>query len=90
MNNTSQPAQPNVLITGAAHRIGRAIALDLAANGYGVGVHYNNSEEAASKLVKILLIPVAVALRLRPTLPMKKRSNPLSRRWLMHWVRLRY
>ena len=51
MNNT---AQPNVLITGAAHRIGRAIAIDLAANGYGVAVHYNNSEDGANDLVSTI------------------------------------
>jgi NAD(P)-dependent dehydrogenase (short-subunit alcohol dehydrogenase family) len=32
-----------VLVTGAAKRLGRAIALDLAANGWSVGVHYNGS-----------------------------------------------
>lgn len=42
---------PNVLITGAAHRIGRAIAFDLAAHGYGVAVHYLNSVEKAAELV---------------------------------------
>jgi len=51
MNNT---AQPNVLITGAAHRIGRAIATDLAANGYGVAVHYNNSESGANDLASTI------------------------------------
>jgi NAD(P)-dependent dehydrogenase (short-subunit alcohol dehydrogenase family) len=42
---------PNVLITGAAHRIGRAIAFDLAAHGYGVAIHYYNSENTARELV---------------------------------------
>jgi len=42
----------NVLVTGAAHRIGRAIALDLAAHGFGVAVHYGKSQEAAESLVK--------------------------------------
>src|SRR5436190_1346878 len=36
-----------VLITGAARRIGRAIALDLAAHGWRVGVHYRRSREEA-------------------------------------------
>ncbi len=35
------------LITGAAQRIGRAIALDLAAHGYAVAVHCNRSRDAA-------------------------------------------
>lgn len=39
------------LITGAAVRIGRAIALDLAANGWAVGVHYNTSEKDAANTV---------------------------------------
>lgn len=42
---------PNVLITGAAHRIGRAIAFDLAAHGYGVAVHYLQSQDKAEELV---------------------------------------
>jgi len=37
-----------VLITGAARRIGRSIALDLAAHGWAVAVHYNNSEDEAA------------------------------------------
>jgi NAD(P)-dependent dehydrogenase (short-subunit alcohol dehydrogenase family) len=33
-----------VLVTGAAKRLGRAIALDLAANGWDIALHYNHSE----------------------------------------------
>jgi NAD(P)-dependent dehydrogenase (short-subunit alcohol dehydrogenase family) len=42
---------PNVLITGAAHRIGRTLAFDLAAHGFGVAVHYLNSLQKAEELV---------------------------------------
>ncbi|KFB10520.1 SDR family oxidoreductase [Nitratireductor basaltis] len=42
----------NILITGAAKRIGRAMALDLAASGFGVAVHYNGSHEAAEEVVR--------------------------------------
>lgn len=49
--NTNTLGHPNVLITGAAHRIGRAIAFDLAAHGFGVAVHYNSSADAAQDLV---------------------------------------
>ncbi len=40
----------NVLITGAAVRIGRAIALDLAAAGWSVAVHYKSSAKEAEAL----------------------------------------
>lgn len=40
-----------VLITGAAKRIGRAIALDLAAHGFNVLVHTNQSVPEASQTV---------------------------------------
>jgi NAD(P)-dependent dehydrogenase (short-subunit alcohol dehydrogenase family) len=37
-----------VLVTGAAKRLGRAIALDLAANGWNVAIHYHGSEDDAA------------------------------------------
>jgi NAD(P)-dependent dehydrogenase (short-subunit alcohol dehydrogenase family) len=41
-------AQPKTaLITGAAKRLGRAIALDLARHGWNVAIHYNTSEKEA-------------------------------------------
>jgi NAD(P)-dependent dehydrogenase (short-subunit alcohol dehydrogenase family) len=42
---------PCVLITGAARRIGRAIALSLADAGYDIGVHYFRSRDEALALV---------------------------------------
>lgn len=41
-----------VLITGAAKRIGGQIALDLAAAGWQVAIHYNSSAEAAGALCR--------------------------------------
>jgi NAD(P)-dependent dehydrogenase (short-subunit alcohol dehydrogenase family) len=35
------------LVTGAAKRLGRAIALDLARHGWNVAIHYNSSEKEA-------------------------------------------
>ena len=43
--------QPVALITGAAQRIGREIALELAAHGWQVAVHYRNSASAAAQTV---------------------------------------
>lgn len=39
--------RPRALITGAARRLGRAMALDLAASGWDVAIHYNGSQAAA-------------------------------------------
>ena len=39
--------QRTVLVTGAAKRIGRGIALHLFKNGYRVAIHYHDSEEEA-------------------------------------------
>ena len=53
------------LVTGAALRLGRAIALDLAKRGWRIGVHYHSSSAAAQALVAEIeaLGSTAVALR---------------------------
>ncbi len=43
------------LITGAAKRLGAAMAMHLGANEYAVAVHYNNSSAEAEKLVKQII-----------------------------------
>ncbi|MFD0915663.1 SDR family oxidoreductase [Pseudahrensia aquimaris] len=45
------PAPKAVLITGAGVRLGRAMAIDMAAAGYAVAVHYNSSADAANEVV---------------------------------------
>ena len=42
------------LITGGALRVGRSLALDLAAGGWAVAVHYKTSGEAAHALVETI------------------------------------
>jgi NAD(P)-dependent dehydrogenase (short-subunit alcohol dehydrogenase family) len=44
------PLPPTVLITGAAQRIGRALALAFAADGWRVGLHHRSSTREAAQL----------------------------------------
>ncbi len=41
---------PRVLVTGAAKRIGRVIALELSRRGFQVGIHYNTSRTEAEEV----------------------------------------
>ncbi len=52
----SPPARPRpvVLVTGAAKRLGRAIALELGQHGFDVAVHYRRSADAAQATVRDL------------------------------------
>jgi pteridine reductase len=42
--------KPLALVTGAAIRLGREIALALADQGYGIGLHYHKSSQQAQEL----------------------------------------
>ncbi|OYT91795.1 MAG: short chain dehydrogenase [Burkholderiales bacterium PBB3] len=73
-NNPSSPASatslepataPVVLVTGAAKRLGREIALKLAANGWRVAVHYRDSVEDATKTVAAAALSTAGAAAFR-------------------------
>lgn len=47
----SASSRPAVLVTGAARRLGRAMALDLAGHGFDVAVHYRGSAAEAQATV---------------------------------------
>ncbi|MDI7775229.1 SDR family oxidoreductase [Asticcacaulis sp. EMRT-3] len=47
----TKTAPKTALVTGAAKRIGRAIAIALAREGYNIGVHYGRSRDDALALV---------------------------------------
>src|SRR5580765_4622698 len=50
---SSPPSRPVVLVTGASRRIGRAIALELAAHGYDLALHtHRDADEAAAVLAE--------------------------------------
>jgi NAD(P)-dependent dehydrogenase (short-subunit alcohol dehydrogenase family) len=53
----------NVLVTGAAKRLGRTIALDLGAAGWNVALHYNTSKadaDSAAEAVRAQGVKVAL------------------------------
>lgn len=48
------PDAPRVLVTGAAKRIGRSIAIELSRRGFAVAIHYGESEKEAAELSREL------------------------------------
>ncbi|HEY3310492.1 MAG TPA: SDR family oxidoreductase [Anaerolineales bacterium] len=57
----SKSARALALVTGAAHRLGKAFALRLASQGYAIALHYHSSEEPARVAVdeiRALGVPV--------------------------------
>jgi NAD(P)-dependent dehydrogenase (short-subunit alcohol dehydrogenase family) len=63
---------PVVLVTGAAKRLGREIALALAASGWRVAVHYRSSKEDALKTVADCIALGAGAARFSDGPPLGK------------------
>jgi NAD(P)-dependent dehydrogenase (short-subunit alcohol dehydrogenase family) len=53
---SSSPIQSVVLVTGAAKRLGREIALTLAKHGWQVAVHYHTSEQDAINTIADLAV----------------------------------
>lgn len=51
---TTQAPLPLALVTGAAHRIGRAVALALAGQGYAIGLHYHHAAAAAEETAALI------------------------------------
>ncbi|MDF1794719.1 MAG: SDR family oxidoreductase [Thalassobaculaceae bacterium] len=47
-----QPVPKTALVTGAAHRVGRAIALALGSAGWNVAVHYGRSGDSAAETAR--------------------------------------
>ncbi len=68
------------LVTGAARRIGRAIALDLAGHGWAVAVHHNRSAEAAEDLVRQIVADGGRAVALGADLALEAESAGLIAR----------
>jgi NAD(P)-dependent dehydrogenase (short-subunit alcohol dehydrogenase family) len=52
MASVANDRQRSVLVTGAAKRIGRVIALDLAQHGFRVAIHYQTSRKEAEDVAR--------------------------------------
>ena len=65
------------LITGAARRLGRAMALDLAARGYDVAVHYAGSAADAAEVVSLIQAMGRKAVALQADLTQEPQVRPL-------------
>ncbi len=66
-----------VLITGAAHRIGRALALGLAADGWAVAVHCNRSLSGARDVTDRIVAAGGRAAVLQADLADEKETHAL-------------
>ena len=70
----------NVLVTGAAKRLGRAIALDLAADGWNVAIHYNSSQDDADSAAQAVRAFGAEAATLKADLSKESETATLVAR----------
>lgn len=60
----SEPALPLALVTGAAHRIGLAVAHELSRHGFAIGLHYHQSQRQAEEATAELAATGAPIYRL--------------------------
>jgi pteridine reductase len=49
---TSAAERPVALVTGAAHRVGRALAVGLAGQGYDIALHYHSAASKVDEAVR--------------------------------------
>ncbi len=79
------PSSRVVLVTGAAKRLGREIALALAAGGWQVAVHYRSSEADATKTVADCSRPSGAAAAFQCDLSDEKAVFGLLARVVAHF-----
>ncbi|QWD79709.1 SDR family oxidoreductase [Polynucleobacter sp. MWH-Spelu-300-X4] len=68
------------LVTGAAKRVGRAIALALAKDGWDVAIHYGNSKDAAEQTVRDIEATGQKGIALQANLAEESEANKLIAR----------
>ncbi len=72
--------KPRALVTGAARRLGRAMALDLAATGWDVAIHYRGSTEPAEETATAACALGANAATLQADLLLEDQTGSLTAR----------
>ncbi len=72
--------QQCVLITGGAKRIGRAIALALAADGHRIAIHYHQSQDQAEDLAALIRADGGMAIAIGADLGDEARTAGLVTR----------
>ena len=73
----TEPHPRNALVTGSAKRIGRAIALDLARDGWGVAVHHHGSQDEALVTVAEIVSGGGRATAIRADLAIEEETSGL-------------
>ncbi len=76
------------IVTGGARRVGKAIALALAADGFAVVVHYHSSKHEATATVRELVALGAEAIALRADLTRPAQVAQMQRRVLAKFGRV--
>ena len=72
--------QKIALVTGAAKRLGKAIAIGLAKDGWDVAIHYGNSKDAAAETVQEILATGQRGIALQADLSDEKQASQLIAR----------
>ena len=72
--------RPRALVTGSARRLGRVMALDLAATGWDVAIHYHGSAELAEATVNEARALGANAVPLQADLLIESQTSGLIAR----------
>ncbi len=76
------------LVTGAAKRLGKNIALALAEKGYDLGVHFHQSRREAEEVVREIEEKGQRALLLQADIAQEKEVEAMGAKILEHWGRL--
>lgn len=78
--NAASIVAPVALVTGAAKRLGRAIAIGLAEQGWDVAIHYGHSAEAAADTVREIEARGRRGVALQADLTEESQANKLIAR----------